>query len=126
MTTRSPARLVLPGSGSAEASIEVVHQPRTKRLAMALISLGAAVAIMPLLFLVPPHFLWPLLALAVGAYLARRFWVGEYYVVDFDGSCPRCETPLELSRGARIRGRQALECYGCHRRPELVLEGSGT
>jgi hypothetical protein len=24
--------------------------------------------------------------------------------------------------GARIRGRETLECYGCHRYPQLVLD----
>lgn len=120
--SRTPARLVLPGSGTAEATVRVIHQPRTKRLTMALITLGAAVAAMPVVFLLPPHLLWPILALLGGAYFAHRLWRGEYYVVEFEGRCPRCDTPLELAPGARIRGRESLECYNCHRQPELILE----
>ena len=119
---RPRAQLVLPGSASAEADIQVLFQSKATRITRSLMVLGLAVAIMPVAFFIPPHFLWPLLSLAIGLYLARRYWTGEYYVIDFDGSCPRCATALELGRGTRIRRRQSLECYGCHRHPELILE----
>ncbi len=119
---RPDARLVLPGSGTVDASVEVIYQSRATRASRALLTLGVAIAIMPVVFFIPPHFLWPLLSLGIGGYLAWRYWRGEYYVIDFEGHCPRCETPIELSRGTRVRGRQTLECYGCHRHPELVLD----
>lgn len=119
---RPGARLILPGSGTAVANVEVIFQSRATRLSRALLTLGVAIAIMPVAFFLPPHFLWPILSLAIGGYLAWRYWTGEYYVVEFSGDCPRCATPLELPRGARVRGRQSLECYGCHRQPELVLD----
>ncbi len=119
---RPGARLVLPGSDTVKASVEVIYQSRATRASRALLTLGVAIVSMPVLFFIPPHFVWPLLALAIGGYLAWRYWRGEYYVVGFKGHCPRCETPLEVSRGTRVRGHQTLECYGCHRHPELVLD----
>jgi hypothetical protein len=121
-TARPDARLVLPGSGSGRAEIEVVFLSRTTRLWRALLVMGVALLIAPVVFFVPPHFLWPPVALGAGAFLAHRYWTGEYYVLAFEGACPRCGEALEVKPGARIRGRHTLECYGCHRQPELVLE----
>ena len=115
------ARLVLPGSGTAAARVRVERQSTAVRAVGAVLILAVGIALMPLLFLVPPHFLWPLLSLGAGVFLAWRFWRGAYTVVEFDGQCPRCEAPLELAAGSRIRPRHTLECYGCHRQPELVL-----
>lgn len=119
---RPAARLELPGSGTADAKVEVVYQPRSTRVARALIVLAITLLVMPVVFFIPPHLLWPLAVLAVGVYLARRYWVGAYYVLDFQGSCPRCGSELELDAGSRIGSRQTLECYGCHRQPRLVID----
>lgn len=119
---RPGARLVLPGNGTADAIVEVIYQPRATRLSRALLTFGGTLLISPVLFFIPPHFLWPVLALAIGGFTAWRYWKGEYYVILFEGSCPRCDTPLEMKRGARIRGRHTLECFGCHRHPELILD----
>jgi hypothetical protein len=119
---RPAARLTLAGSATVAVTVEVIYQSRATRMSQALLTMGVAVVIAPVLFFLPPHFLWPALALAGGAWLAWRCWKGEYYVIHFEGSCPRCATPLTLKRGARIRGHETLECYGCHRHPELVLD----
>lgn len=121
---RPRARLELPGSGSRPAELEVIYQPRATRLIRAILILGVAAALIPVVFFIPPHFLWPVVVLVVAVYLARKYWVGEYYVSAFEGACPRCDTPIELKPGTRIRTRQTLECYGCHRKPELVLESA--
>jgi hypothetical protein len=116
------ARLVLPGGASRPAQIEVLFLPRATRLWRALLILGVAVVVAPVVFFLPPHFLWPLVVLGGAAFIAHRYWTREYYVLAFEGSCPRCEEPLEVKQGARIRGRHTLECYGCHRQPELILD----
>lgn len=117
------ARLTLPASPSATASIVLEPRPKGKRTTRAVLILAATLVLTPVVFLVPPHFLWPLVVLALGLYFARREWVGEYVVASFEGACPRCGEALTLEPGARIRGRQRLECYGCHREPELVVGG---
>lgn len=119
---RPDARLILPGSVTAEVIVEVIYQSRATRLSQALLTLTVAVMISPVLFFLPPHFLWPAVSVSLGAWLAWRYWKGEYYVIHFEGNCPRCQAPLALKRGARVRGRETLECYGCHRHPELVLD----
>lgn len=119
---RPRARLVLAGSGTSEATVHVIFQSKATRVSRAVIILAVTLAVMPVLFFIPPHFLWPLIALAIGLYMARRYWKGQYYVIEFTGRCPRCGTDVELARGTRIQRRQPLECYGCHRQPELVLD----
>lgn len=115
------ARLVLPAAGSTEARLRVEPRPTGTRRTRAALILAMTLALAPVTFLIPPHFLWPLVVLAAGAYFAHREWTGEYIVHDLDGACPRCGEPLEVEPGTRIRGRQRVECYGCHREPELVL-----
>lgn len=119
---RPPARLHLPGSGTAPAEIEAIAQPRGARLTRALLALFGSWALIPLVFFIPPHFPWVAAAFGGGLYLALRFWRGELYVSSFEGACPRCGTALELKPGARIRRRQTLDCYGCHRQPELIVD----
>ncbi|MGK7312794.1 MAG: hypothetical protein ACN0LA_11205 [Candidatus Longimicrobiales bacterium M2_2A_002] len=116
------ARLVLPAAGSTEARVTVEPRPKATRTTRAAVILVMTLVLAPIAFLVPPHFLWPLVVLAVGAYFAYREWTGEYIVHGFEGACPRCGEPLEIEPGTRVRGRQRVECYGCHREPELVLE----
>lgn len=119
---RATARLHLPGHGTAPAEITVIPQARGTRLTRALLSLIGSWLLIPLVFFIPPHFPWVLAAFGGGLYLAWRFWRGELYVASFEGSCPRCGTALELKEGARIRRTQTLECYGCHRQPELIVD----
>ena len=116
------ARLVLPAEGSTEARLHVEPRPKGARRTRAVLILATTVALAPVAFLVPPHFLWPLLFLAAGAYFAHREWTGEYIVHTFEGRCPRCGEALEVASGTRVRGRQRIECYGCHREPEMIVE----
>jgi hypothetical protein len=116
------ARLVLPGAGSTRARVLVERQPVGRRAAGALLVLAVAIALMPVVFFVPPHFLWPLVSLGVGSFAAWRLWRGTYSVVSFEGRCPRCDTELDIPVGTRIRRRHTVDCYGCHRQPALVLE----
>lgn len=118
---RPRARLELDGSGSTEATVQVMFQSKGTRVSRSLIVLGVTLAILPVLFFIPPRSVWSLVALAVGLYLAWRYWKGGYYVIDFNGPCPHCGTELTLARGTPIRGRHSLECHGCHRHPELIV-----
>lgn len=119
---RPPATLILRGSGSGPASIEVIHQPRATRMTRAILGLSICWLIVPFVFFIPPHFPWVLAALAAGIIVFFRSMRGEYYVASFQGACPRCGEALEIKPGARIRGRHLIDCFACHRQPELVLE----
>jgi hypothetical protein len=123
--TRS-AHLVLPAAGEAPAKLEVEPQPAGKRKTRAVLIMVAAVVVSPAVLLVPPHIIWPIIALGAGIYFARRTWKGEYVVTSFEGNCPRCGEPLELDEGTRIQSREILECFNCHREPELVVEDDGS
>lgn len=121
---RPEAWLELPGSGTAPVEVEVSFQPRGARVVRALVALLGSWALIPLVFFVPPHLPWVLAAFFGGLFLAWRFWRGDYLVRSFRGDCPRCGTVLELKPGTRIRGRHTLDCYACHRHPDLVLTGA--
>lgn len=116
------ARLVLPAAGSTEARLTVEPRPKGTRTTRAALILVMTLFLAPVTVLVPPHFLWPLVVLAAGAYFAYREWTGEYIVHGFEGACPRCGEPVEIEPGTRVRGRQRVECYGCHREPELLID----
>jgi hypothetical protein len=118
------ARLVLPASGAAPARVRVIHRSPGGRAARAAVALVGSWLLMPAVFFVPPHLLWPVLVFGAGLAFGWREWRGEYVVESFEGSCPRCGQELSMKEGARIRGRQRVECYGCHREPELVLDDS--
>lgn len=120
----TPARLHLPGTGTGPAVVRAIHQPRPGRVARALLALFGSWLLIPIVFFIPPHFPWVAGAFAGGLYLALRFWRGELYVSSFEGACPQCGTALELRPGSRIRRTQTLECYGCHRQPELIVDAA--
>lgn len=123
MTTETRrVRLVLPASGTAPGTVELEPRPRRQRTLRVAVILAATLVLTPAVFFIPPHFLWPLVVLVLGAYFARREWRGEYVVLSFAGECPRCGDPLTVAAGSRIRSGQRVECYGCHREPELMLE----
>lgn len=100
----------------------MIYVRRTTRMWRAILILVVAVVVAPVVFFLPPHFVWPLVVLGLAGYLAYRSWVGEYHVVEFEGECPRCGSELELPENARIRARHSMECYGCHRHPELIID----
>lgn len=119
---RPRARLELPGNDPAAASLEVIYQPRATRLVRTIIFVGLTLLLMPVVYFLPPAYLWPPVVLVAGLIMARMAWVGEYYVSSFEGACPRCGTALQLKPGSRVRNRQRIECPGCQGRPTLVLE----
>ena len=119
---RPAARLELPGSGTVPADVEMVYQPRATRMSRAIITLVVSWFMLPVVFFIPPHIPWVLLVFFGGLWLAWRVWKGEFYVSSFKGACPKCGTALELKPGARVRRTQTLECFGCHRRPELIVD----
>lgn len=118
------ARLVLPAAGSTAARVQVVHRETRARAARVAGIVVVSWLLAPAVFFIPPHVVWPVLVVAAGLYFGWREWRGEYVVHSFEGACPRCGEALTVKAGARIRDGQRVECYGCHREPELVLEGS--
>ncbi len=117
------ARLVLPGSGTSAATADVEHRSRGDRAVRAASLLLGSWVVTPLVFFVPPHVVWPPLVFVAGLVLAWRAWTREYVVNAFEGSCPRCGEPLKLEPGSGVRKGARLECFSCHREPQLVLEG---
>ena len=117
------ARLTLRGHEPRPATLEIEYRAPRTRMTRALLSLLGFWVLAPLVAIVPPHVPWALLAFAAGIYFAFRQWTGEYIVHRFDGACPRCETPLPLPAGSRVRLPHQMVCYRCHHEPLLEVRG---
>ena len=115
------ARLSLRGHEPRPAALEIEYRSPKTRLTRALLSLLGFWVLAPVVALLPPHLPWALLAIAAGIYFAHRQWTGEYIVHRFDGACPRCESPLPLPPGSRIRLPHQMVCYQCHHEPLLEV-----
>jgi len=75
--------------------------------------MAVALLVAPVVVLVPPHVPWALGALASGGFLARRRWLERFTVLDVEGTCPRCGTPVKAARG-RLRTPHPVLCEACH------------
>ena len=114
-----PVHLVLRAHPPVPARIGVVYQPVPGRLLKAVLSLAVFWGAAPWLVALPPHYPWPALSAALGAWLAYRSWTGKYVVAWFAGECPRCQRPLRVRAGARIGLPHTLTCFACHFEPRL-------
>ena len=120
-TATPPAILRLRGHEPQPAEIAVEPRPRQTRLVRSLATLGGFLLLAPLVFFIPPHIPWVLLALGAGLYFGRREWVGEYVVHSFSGRCPRCDAELSIKPGDKVRFPLELDCYNCHHKPTVAL-----
>jgi hypothetical protein len=119
----SNAWIRLRGHEPLPATAELSYIPsRTRAIRAVLVLLGCWIAA-PVLFFIPPHIPWVILAAAGGVYLAVRQWRGEYLVGRFSGACPRCGAALKIEQGAKIRLPHTIDCYQCHHDPTLEVAG---
>jgi hypothetical protein len=124
-SSQSPAaRLVLAGHAPTPAQVQVRPRPRKQRTVRALTLLVVFWALVPLVFLIPPHLPWALGAFAAGIYFALRSLRGEYVVDAFSGACPRCGEPLNVAPGTLVKLPYTVTCYGCHHEPALQVDRS--
>jgi hypothetical protein len=124
-SSQSPAaRLVLAGHAPTPAQVQVRPRPRKQRMVRALTLLVVFWALVPLVFLIPPHLPWALGAFAAGIYFALRSLRGEYVVDAFSGACPRCGEPLKVAPGTLVKLPYTVTCYSCHHEPALQVDRS--
>src|SRR5688572_27778487 len=116
-----PVRIALSGYPPAEAHVGLVHQPLPGRVCKAALSLVGLWTVAPVTFVLPPHYPWPILCLAAGAYLGHLYWTGRYRIRWFLGRCPRCGGHLRLGCGTRVSLPHTLTCFVCHFEPRLEL-----
>jgi DNA-directed RNA polymerase subunit RPC12/RpoP len=111
--TAPPVHMILCAYPPAPARVGLVYRPLPLRLIRA-----AAVALFffapaPASFWLPPHYPWPVLLVATGAWLTYRV-TRPYQVRWFVGMCPRCGRELELPRGTPIQLPHGIGCCHCH------------
>jgi len=119
ITFEPTATLVLFGHEPVPARVEVFERARGWRIRRAVIFAVTGMALAPFVALFPPHAPWALGALSTGFFLAWRSMNSRFAVARLEGDCPRCQEPLHVSSGSRLRIPHPLSCTSCHH--ELVL-----
>jgi hypothetical protein len=120
-STTANGRIVLAGHDAVPAQAEVEYRSSRTRLARSLLTLLGFWALAPLVFFIPPHIPWVLIAIGGGIYFSIRQWRGEFILRSFAGECPRCHSPLTIEPGTRIRLPHAMDCFTCHHEPALEV-----
>lgn len=124
ITFEPRASLALFGHEPVPARVAVFARPRGWRIRRAVIFAVTGIALAPLVALFPPHVPWALGALSAGFFLAWRSMKSRFAVARFEGNCPRCQAPLHIASGSRLRIPHPLSCQSCHY--ELVLNTDPT
>lgn len=118
----STATLVLAGHRSVPARLTVVRYSVVARiyrtLLYAILWIGSSVATFLITIFDPFITSMPFF---VGAVMTYKSWRGRFKVTAFQGTCPRCETPIALKPGSKIGSPHHLVCYACHHEPDLYL-----
>ena len=115
-----PARIGSTGVYATAADLVVFHRTRSERVMRTILTFAGVGVATPLGFLIPPHLEPAAVVFLLGLYFTRRAWVAEWEVVHLQGTCPRCESALELKRGTVLYIPHTITCAQC--RAELWLE----
>jgi hypothetical protein len=113
------ARIGAVGIYATAARLDVYRRTRPERAAF---TLAGCWLVAPLAFMIPPYLESGLIALAVGAYLARRAWVGEWVVRHMDGTCPRCAATMTLRPESVLYLPHTMRCAACGTECWMELE----
>lgn len=120
MKTFEPAAsLVLFGHDPEPARVVVFERSRGWRVRRAILFAAAGMTVAPFVALLPPHAPWALGALACGGFFAWRSLKSRFAVAELEARCPRCEAPVAVPAGSRLRQPHSIHCQACHH--ELVL-----
>lgn len=114
-----PARLVFMGGQASEARARVLdrsgHWRRTQMLKdLALLLLAPVVAI------IPPHFPWPIVVLAVVAIRLFGHMREHRTLLSLHGPCPKCGTEQDFTELGRMGNPHKVTCAHC--RWDLYVE----
>lgn len=119
--TSSPASLRIRGHDAQPADLTVERRPKQARVTRAGLALFGFLLLAPVVFFIPPHLPWVLIAVTAGVYFAYKQWTGEYVVHQFRGTCPRCNAELRIDPGTKVKLPLQMDCYECHHQPVLEL-----
>ena len=113
-------RATLFGFEDSPVKAWIIARSRAWRVGGAVRTFAVFAVIAPLVAVFPPHAVWLIGALALGAFLARRRYVERFTLVRVEGACPRCGTALSVKKG-RLHRPHPLPCEGCNHEPNLKL-----
>lgn len=107
-----PARLVFASGEWTEARAQVIERTASWRRGAALMQLGWWL-LAPVLFFLPPHVPWVLLALAIGAVRAFNKYREHRTLVSLHGTCPKCGTEQDFRELGRMKQPHLVHCSSC-------------
>jgi hypothetical protein len=116
------ARVGAVGVYATAAVLDVHRRTRAERLTRAGLTLAGSWLVAPLAFLIPPYLESGLIALVVGAWLARRAWRGEWVAEQMSGTCPRCTAALTLRSETVLYLPHTIHCPACAAECWIELE----
>ena len=114
------AEATLFGYDSTTSDVTIRPRSRGWRIGGALGTFFGVVAIASPLVVFPPHAVWLLGGLGVGALLAQRRYIERFTLLSATGHCPKCGQAFCL-RKMRLRTPHPLPCEGCHHESTLRL-----
>lgn len=120
-----PARLVFATGEWSEGRALVIERGAAWRRSGALMQLGWWL-LAPIVFWVPPHVVWVLVVLVIGAVRALNRFREYRTLVSLRGTCPRCGTEQEFRELGRMRSPHAVHCASCRweLRVDVPLSGA--
>lgn len=113
-------RATLFGFEDTPMAARIIARSRAWRVGGAVRTFAVFAVVAPLVAVFPPHAVWLIGALVVGAVLARRRYIERFTLVGVEGKCPKCGTPLSVKKG-RLKRPHPLPCEGCNHEPSLRL-----
>jgi hypothetical protein len=111
-------RLEAFGFAPTRTTIEAIARDGSWRWTRALLAVGIAIGVTPVVVFVPPHFPWVIGALGAGVALAHRRLTERYTLRSMNASCPRCRAAVTAEPG-RLTPERTVHCPSCGQ--QLVL-----
>jgi hypothetical protein len=111
----------LPGHEAVPARADLQVRTLSARATRGGLALVGCWGVGLVVFFVPPHIPWAVIALASGVYFGLRQLRGEYVVASFSGECPRCHSALRIEPGTKIRLPHRMDCFECHHQPSFEI-----
>ncbi len=107
-----PARLVFMGGRAAEGRARVVERSKAWRRSQVTKDL-ALLLLAPVAALIPPHFPWVIVVIAVAVLRAFNHSREHRTLLSLRGPCPKCGAEQEFTEVGRMGSPHKVTCASC-------------
>lgn len=106
-------RLQAFGYDATQARLTVIPRSVSWRATRAILSAVVGLGAAPVVFILPPHVPWAVLAAGAGLFFARRFALEATTLVSLEGNCPKCGEMIQVDKQMALRSPHELSCPAC-------------